>query len=78
MIDKIMDIYPHQELIKADGFDDALIGIDCKSMRLIYSAKKCIEILMRHTDEEDAKLFYQKEIASAWFGDRTPKFCEDY
>jgi len=45
---------------------------------LIYSAKKCIEILMRHTDEEDARLFYQEEIASAWFGDRTPIFCEDY
>ena len=77
MINKIMDTYPQQELIKADGFDDALIGIDCQSMRLIYSANKCIEILMRHTDEEDARLFYQEEIASAWFGDRTPIFCED-
>ena len=77
-MDGIVDIYPQQELIKADGFDDALIGIDCKSMRLIYSANKCIEILMQHTDEEDARLFYQEEIASAWFGDRTPIFCEDY
>jgi len=78
MIDKIMDSYLDQELIKADGFDDAIIGIDCQSLRLIYSAKKCIEILMRHTDEEDAIRFYQEEIASAWFGDRTPIFCEDY
>ena len=78
MMDKIMDIYGQQELIKADGFDDAIIGIDCKSMRLIYSANKCIEILMRHTDEKEAMRFYQEEIASAWFGDRTPIFCEDY
>jgi len=77
MIDKIMDSYLDQELIKADGFDDAIIGIDCQSLRLIYSAKKCIEILMRHTDEEDARLFYQEEIAIAWFGNRTPIFCDD-
>jgi len=77
MIDKIIEIYSDKEIIKADGFDDALIGIDCKSMRLIYSAKKCIEILMRHTDEKEAMRFYQEEIASAWFGDRTPIFCDD-
>ena len=32
---------------------------------------------MRHTDEEDARLFYQEEIAIAWFGNRTPIFCDD-
>jgi len=78
MMDEIIESFPEEELLKADGFDDALIGIDCKSMRLIYSANKCIEILMRHTDEKEAMRFYQEEIASAWFGDRTPIFCEDY
>ena len=42
----ILQKYPDQTLLKADGFDDAIIGIDMSSMRLIYSIAQCIDILM--------------------------------
>jgi len=37
-------------MIKADGFDNAIIGIDIISNRIIYSTKKCIEILMKQNN----------------------------
>jgi hypothetical protein len=45
MLEKILEWFPEDEILKADGFDEAVIGIDENSMRLIYSKSKCIEIL---------------------------------
>ena len=53
MIDKIVEWFPEDEVLVADGFDDAIIGIDSNSMRLIYSVSKCIEILSKDMDEEE-------------------------
>ena len=50
MINEITEYYYDDKILKADGFDDAVIGIEEGSMRLIYSVKKCIEILI--TDDE--------------------------
>ena len=44
LIDSIIENYEEDFLI-ADGFDDAIIGVDESSMRLIYSVSKCISIL---------------------------------
>ena len=44
MIEKIIEEYSEDSFLKADGFDDAIIGIDWNNMRLIYSVKKCIDI----------------------------------
>jgi len=46
MLDKILEWFPEEEILKADGFDEAIIGIDDTSMRLIYSVNKCIIILV--------------------------------
>ena len=59
MLDKILEWFPEEEILKADGFDDAIIGIDDTSMRLIYSVNKCIEILV---SEEDLNEFTLKFI----------------
>ena len=47
MLDKIIEWFPEEELLKADGLDEAIIGIDDLTMRLIYSVSKCIEILSK-------------------------------
>ena len=52
MIDKILDWFPEDAFLKADGFDDAIIGIDEETMRLIYSVSKCIDILKEDMEEE--------------------------
>jgi hypothetical protein len=34
-----------EEILIADGFNDAIIGIEESTLRLIYSISKCINIL---------------------------------
>ena len=54
MLDKITEWFPADDLLKADGFDCAIIGIDEESMRLIYSVDKCVKLLMNYMTEEEA------------------------
>ena len=74
MLDKILEWFPEEEILKADGFDDAIIGIDDTSMRLIYSVNKCIIILVSEEDltEEDALEHFHYNV-----GEKTPIWCTD-
>jgi hypothetical protein len=54
MKSKILEWFPEEEILIADGFDDDIIGIDEHSMRVIYSISKCLEILEEDMSEEDA------------------------
>ena len=40
MIEKIVEAYYDEDFLKADGFDEAVIGVDEDTMRLIYSVSK--------------------------------------
>ena len=44
----ILERYEDAVFLKADGLDDAVIGIDEKEYRLIYSIEKCINILAKN------------------------------
>ena len=77
MIDKILEWYPYEELERLDGFDEAIIGVADDSMRLIYSIKSCVEVLMKDMDEEDALEHFNLHIRRAYVGDRTPIWCID-
>ena len=77
MIDKILEWFPEEDILKADGFDDAIIGIDEHSMRLIYSISKCIEILSRDMTEEEAIEYFEFNVNGAYFGEKTPIWCRD-
>ena len=46
LLGEVISYYDDETFLKADGFDDAVIGVDETTMRLIYSVKKCIEILI--------------------------------
>ncbi len=37
LLDSIVEYHEDEEILKADGFDDAVIGIDLGTMRLVYS-----------------------------------------
>ncbi len=58
MIDKILEWFPEDELLKIDGFDDAIIGIEDLDMRLIYSCSKIIDYWFSDTDKD--KMLVQK------------------
>lgn len=77
MLQDILEYYNEEDLLIADGFDHAVIGVDEHSMRLIYSVSKCLEILEEHMSEEDAIEFFEYNISSAWVGDKTPIWCFD-
>jgi len=77
MLEEILESYPEEEMLKADGFDDAIIGIDWNSMRLIYSVKKCIDILAKHMSEEEAIEYFEYNVGGAYFGEKTPIWCFD-
>ena len=78
MLDKIFEWFGDDQFLKADGFDDAIIGFDEASMRLIYSVTKCIHILMDGgMNEEDAIEYFNFNVKCAWVGEETPIWCTD-
>lgn len=77
MLQDIIENYYEEEFLIADGFDDAVIGVDEHSMRLIYSVSKCLEILSEHMSDEDAIEYFTHNVSGAWMGDKTPIWCWD-
>lgn len=62
------------ELLLADGFEAALVGIaeGCgRSPAVVYDREKCIAILM---DRDEANEFFDFNVAGAYVGTGTPVF----
>jgi len=77
MLNSIIENYPDETFLIADGFDQAVIGIDIHSMRLIYSVSKCIEILEEDMSTEDAIEHFDYNVSAAYVGEQTPIWCYD-
>jgi hypothetical protein len=77
MIDKITDWFSEEEFLKADGFDDAIIGVEENDMRLIYSVSECLKILEQNMSEFDAMEFFMHNVSGAYVGEKTPIWCWD-
>ena len=77
MLDKILECFPDEEIVKANGFDAAVIGIDESSMRLVYSVSECIQILCAEMSEEEAIEFFEFNVRGSYIGDKTPIWCTD-
>lgn len=80
VLQNIFDFYPDDEFLIADGFNDAVIGIDSGLDRLVYSSEKCVEILMERDGMsfDEAVEFFEYNVAGAYVGELTPIFvyCE--
>jgi hypothetical protein len=73
ILDIIVLQYPEEHFIVATGFNDAVIGVDEFSMRIIYSMAKCVEILMTSgMAEEEAEEYFDYNVAGAYIGEKTP------
>lgn len=77
MLDKIVEWFPEDEFLIADGFNDAIIGVESNTMRLIYSVSKCIDILSKDMDEEEAVEYFDFNVRGSYVGERTPIWCVD-
>ena len=76
-LERILEIYSDETFLKADGFDEAIIGVDETQMRLIYSVSKCIAILCRDMTEEDAFEYFSVNVEGSYMGHNTPIWCHD-
>ena len=77
-IDKIIEYFPKEDFLKADGFDKALIGVCLESKRLVYSSKKCIDILIKNgMDLDEAIEYFDYNVVGSYMGEKTPIWCED-
>ena len=65
----------NEEMLFADGFDDALVGyIERAGMPSIacYDKDKCIEILAKDMTHEEAVEYFYFNTAGAYVGENTP------
>jgi len=63
------------ELLKIDGFDDAIIGVEeSVKSKLVYDIDKIAEILMTREQmtKEDSYDYISYNITSAYMGEKTP------
>jgi hypothetical protein len=79
LLNEIMDNYPDDNFLIADGFNNAIIGVDEQSMRLVYSVSKCIAILIEEEGmtEEDAMEHFSFNVSGSYVGEQTPIWCND-
>ena len=76
-LDEILERFPDEQFLKADGFDDAIIGVCPTSMRLVYDRYKMVEILMfDEMTEEEAIEYLEFNTWNTYFGDQTPIYIE--
>ena len=77
-LETILENYQDEDLLKADGLDDAIIGVvyDMPSgvFRIAYSRKKCIEILMNEMEVNIEELEEDESIESKKYEMATEHF----
>ncbi|MEB3319807.1 MAG: hypothetical protein VKI63_02570 [Cyanobium sp.] len=68
------------EVLFADGFEDAFLGISepqpGRPSVAVYSFLKCVDVLMERDgmSEPEAVEFMDFNVTGAWVGERTPIF----
>lgn len=78
IIENMFENYGDVNFIKADGFDDAVIGYEESSMRLIYSVTKCIEILINQgLSFTESMEHFELNVKDSYVGGKSPIWCND-
>jgi hypothetical protein len=71
---------PEVKILKADGFDDCVIGIgsriDMNNPILIYDYDKCAKVLMKRDGmtADEAYEYMEFNVVGGWHGQGTPMF----
>jgi hypothetical protein len=78
-LDEILKVYNNDEILLADGFDEAVVGIEPTTLRIIYSIPKMVGILVEKDgmSDEDAIEYLEYNTFSAYVGEQTPIYIED-
>ena len=65
--------------LKADGFDDAILGISSRigdDSSLAYDYDKCIKILQKDLSYEEAVEYMEFNVVGSYVGEGTPIFIK--
>lgn len=80
IIASLREHYP--DLLLADGFDDAVIGLvdgACREPVVCYDFARCVQILVAGGMEEDEAIEYLEfNTLGAYVGKETPLFVHDW
>ena len=83
-LEQIIEWYPDEEFLSADGFEEALIGVAYDKIKgthvLVYSRTKCIEILIERDkmSKEEAEELFEFNVEGAYMGEKTPIYVDDF
>jgi hypothetical protein len=69
IIDKYADI---DDILFADGLDEAIVGFNAMSWQVVYSIDKCIEVLSKDMTPDDAIEYLEYNTFNAYVGEKTP------
>jgi len=75
--EQLLNYVPEDTLLFADGFDDAIIGLDTNSLRVVYSKQKMIECLMKDMELDDAIEYLEFNTWGAYVGEQTPIYIDE-
>ena len=78
MIDGEMPLFIGSTQAEIKKYEQAIIGQDDASLRIVYSADKIIEILSEEMTPEEAEEFYEYNILGAYMGDMTPIYVSEH
>lgn len=74
-IEEVIELWPDEEFMVADGYDEAIIGVEEEGMRIVYDVDQIIRILMKDgMTADDAYDFYHYNIVGSYVGEKTPLF----
>lgn len=70
-------MYPEANFLRMEGFDDAVIGVEEISMRLVYSKSKIMRQLIKSMDYESAMMHFDYNIQGALDTEYMPIIVND-
>ena len=81
-LDDIVEQWADIDILKADGFDDCVLGYDYNwdgVIRLIYSVDKIIKKLVKKDkmDIDEAIEYFEFNMRGSYLGEKTPIWCQD-
>lgn len=75
---EILENNPEGDFMIADGFDEAVIGYEPSTHKLVYDQEKMIDILVKRDkmDYEEDLEYLEYNTFGAYLGDRTPIYMQ--
>jgi hypothetical protein len=77
-LENILEIYPDEQFLKVDDFDEAVIGMEVVKMRLVYDISKMRQLLVDRDGMtfDEAMEYLDFNVVGAYVGELTPIFVE--